>query len=88
MACPLNRNKFVGSGFQKESSGESAILNDRLKEMMAVREAQDGGNFKPTTSWSSSIPTSGSSGGPTTGLDAFFVPSPVDPNKDLHKLKK
>jgi hypothetical protein len=82
MACPLNRNRFAGSGYQKESSGESAALNDRLKEMMAVREAQDGGNFKPTTSWSS-VPA-----GTDKGLDAFFVPSPVDPNKDLNKLKK
>lgn len=81
MACPLNRNRFVGSGFQKESSGESAVLNDRLKEMMAVREAQDGGNLKATTSWSSSVPGSAVKG----SLDAFFVPSPVDPNKELKK---
>ncbi len=84
MACPLNRNKFAGSGYCKgdDASGASKEMQDRLKEMMAVREAQDGGNFKVATSWSSSMPEGAGAKG---GLDAFFQPSPVDPNKELKK---
>ncbi len=91
MACPLNRNKFAGSGYCKDENAASSTtakeMNDRLKELMAVREAQDGGNFKSTTSWSSSLPAGapGASASKTNELDAFFVPSPVDPNKNLKK---
>lgn len=91
MACPLNRNKFTGSGYCKETSDVATAakeMNTRLKEMMAVREAQDGGNFKTTTSWSSSAPSlSGDPGAPGApgALDPFFTPSPVDPNKELKR---
>lgn len=85
MACPLNRKKFSGSGYSKEDEGVgSKEVNGRLKELMAVREAQDGGNFKATTSWSSSVPV-GAPGASASALDAFFIPSPMDPNKNLKK---
>jgi hypothetical protein len=48
MSCPLNRKRFVGSGYTKEAASVSAsasTLEQRMAEMLAVREAQNAGNF-------------------------------------------
>ncbi len=47
MSCPLNRNRFAGSGYCKEETNSNKELEDRLKQMMAERTAQDSGVFKP-----------------------------------------
>lgn len=54
MSCPLNRNRFKGSGNQKQGTTEgSKELDGRLAEMLALRNAQDGGDWKARSSWSS-----------------------------------
>lgn len=53
MSCPLNRNRFKGSGVEKQGSTEgSKQLDSRLSEMLALRNAQDGGDWKTRPSWS------------------------------------
>ncbi len=50
MSCSIHRFKFQGQGqgtSAKPSDTQAAqAMNARLQEMMAVRAAQDGGNFK------------------------------------------
>ncbi len=56
MSCSINRYKFVGN---VGNAGKSDTLNTasakametRMQEMLAVRAAQDGGNFKTRPSW-------------------------------------
>lgn len=48
MSCPLNRKRFAGSGYTKEAASVSesaSALERRMAEMLAVREAQNAGNF-------------------------------------------
>jgi hypothetical protein len=47
MSCPLNRNRWPGSGYVKDSAASVAAreLNRRMEEMMAIREAQNNGDF-------------------------------------------
>jgi hypothetical protein len=53
MSCPLNRNRFKGSGVEKQGSTEgSKQLDSRLSEMLALRSAQDCGDWKTRPSWS------------------------------------
>lgn len=40
MSCPLNRNKFVGSGYQKPTANSSE-LDAKMKQMLQERERQD-----------------------------------------------
>lgn len=67
MSCPLNRNRFKGSGVEKQGSTEgSKQLDSRLSEMLALRNAQDGGDWKTRPSWSPlpvAIPEKGVVGG-------------------------
>lgn len=55
MSCSINRYKFVGGGSsgncKKPDTTAAKEMEARMKEMMAVREAQDGGNFKVRPSW-------------------------------------
>ena len=42
MSCPLNRNRWAGSGYVKQpETAESKVLNDKLAAMQAERVAQD-----------------------------------------------
>jgi hypothetical protein len=52
MSCPLNRNRWPGSGYVKDSAASvaAAQLNQRVEEMMAIREAQNKGDFSFKTS--------------------------------------
>jgi hypothetical protein len=47
MSCPLNRKRFAGSGYTKECapSSSASALEKRMAEMLAIREAQNAGNF-------------------------------------------
>lgn len=58
MSCPLNRNRFRGSGVpdKKKSTGDAQALDGRLAEMLAIRGAQDGGDWKTRPSWSPAGP--------------------------------
>jgi len=40
MSCPLNRNKFAGSGYQKPTANSSE-LDTKMKQMQQERERQD-----------------------------------------------
>ena len=40
MSCPLNRNRWAGSGYEKPSVASSE-LDTKMKQMMAERERQD-----------------------------------------------
>lgn len=58
MSCSINRYKFVGSAGKSTGSNTSASSSEaakameaRMQEMMAVRAAQDSGNFKARPSW-------------------------------------
>ena len=46
MSCPLNRNRWAGSGYvkQPETAG-SKDIDARIAAMMAEREAQDAKSF-------------------------------------------
>jgi hypothetical protein len=48
MSCSINRFKFVGNAGDTKTPNTSAAkeLDARMKEMMALREAQDHGDFK------------------------------------------
>ena len=42
MSCPLNRNRWAGSGYVKQpETAESKVLNDKMAAMQAERSAQD-----------------------------------------------
>jgi hypothetical protein len=41
MSCPLNRNRFAGSGYCKETATTNTEMDARLKELMNLRSAQD-----------------------------------------------
>lgn len=42
MSCPLNRNRWAGSGYRKEpESAEATALQKRIAEMEAERAKQD-----------------------------------------------
>ncbi len=47
MSCPLNHKRFAGSGYTKECapSASASALEKRMAEMLAVRDAQNAGNF-------------------------------------------
>ena len=51
MSCPLNHKRFAGSGYTKECSPSASAsdLEKRMAEMLAVREAQNAGNFSAST---------------------------------------
>jgi hypothetical protein len=52
MSCSINRYKFTGGCAAKTpDTTASKEMEARMKEMLAVREAQDGGNFKVRPSW-------------------------------------
>ncbi len=51
MSCSINRYKFVGSSGKAADTAGAKEMEARMKEMLAVREAQDGGNFKARPSW-------------------------------------
>jgi hypothetical protein len=54
MSCSINRYKFVGSCNKTKDTATAEGAKEmeaRMKEMLAVREAQDGGNFKVRPSW-------------------------------------
>ena len=40
MSCPLNRNRWQGSGYEKPSSTNSE-LDAKMKQMLAERDKQD-----------------------------------------------
>ena len=40
MSCPLNRNRWVGSGYVKPTVASSE-LDSKIKQMIAERERQD-----------------------------------------------
>lgn len=46
MSCSINRFKFQGTPAKPSDSQAAKEMETRLKEMMSVRSAQDGGNFK------------------------------------------
>ncbi len=46
MSCSINRFKFQGAPAKPSDSQAAKEMEARLKEMMSVRSAQDGGNFK------------------------------------------
>ena len=41
MSCPLNRNRLVGSGYQKPSSSTNSELDAKMKQLLLDREKQD-----------------------------------------------
>lgn len=43
MSCPLNRNRWAGSGYTKPAteSADAKALNDRIAAMQAERAKQD-----------------------------------------------
>jgi len=46
MSCPLNRNRWAGSGYVKQpETGGSKELDARIAAMMAERDAQDAKSF-------------------------------------------
>ena len=59
MSCPLNRNRWAGSGYvkQAETTG-SKELDARVAAMMAEREAQDAKSF-PAVGGAQCAPTGG-----------------------------
>lgn len=75
MSCPLNRNRFKGSGYVKQcaESPGAAELEARMKEMMSVRAAQDVGVFKPTEGLKTAA-------APTTATQTKIAPSFKDAN--------
>lgn len=50
MSCPLNRNRWAGSGYQKNTSAENNELDAKMKLMLAEREKQDQKLFPQTAS--------------------------------------
>jgi hypothetical protein len=49
MSCPLNRNRWAGSGYVKQpETGGSKELDARVAAMMAERDAQDVKSFPGT----------------------------------------
>ena len=40
MSCPLNKQKFVGSGYRKPCTASSE-LDTKMKQMLLERETQD-----------------------------------------------
>ena len=49
MSCPLNKNRWAGSGYEKPTtvSASSKELDTKMKQMLAEREKQDA-NLFPT----------------------------------------
>lgn len=41
MSCPLNRNRWKGSGYEKKGPECSTSLDNQMEQMMAAREAMD-----------------------------------------------
>jgi hypothetical protein len=41
MSCPLNRNRFKGSGYEKKGPECSTALDSQMQDLMAAREAMD-----------------------------------------------
>lgn len=63
MSCSINRFKFQGTPAKPTDTQAAKEMDARLQEMLAVRSAQDGGNFKaryehPGTSGTPGTPTS------------------------------
>lgn len=52
MSCPLNRNRWAGSGYVKESAPSAAAkeLNTKMLEIQAARSAQDNKYFPSSVS--------------------------------------
>ena len=50
MSCPLNRNRWAGSGYQKNTSDANNELDAKMKQMLAEREKQDQHLFPQTAS--------------------------------------
>ena len=46
MSCSINRFKFVGNAATKPNTDAAKELDARMKDLMAMREAQDHGDFK------------------------------------------
>ncbi len=65
MSCSIHRYKLSGIPVKPSDSQAAKEMEARLKEMMAVRLAQDGGDFKAR--YDPSVPSvSGVSGFPTS----------------------
>lgn len=48
MSCPLNRNRFKGSGFEKrDDTTASNELSQRLTEMLSIRNEQNADVWRP-----------------------------------------
>jgi len=47
MSCPLNKNRWAGSGYEKPTMASSKELDTKMKQMLAEREKQDA-NLFPT----------------------------------------
>jgi hypothetical protein len=41
MSCPLNRNRWKGSGYEKKGPEYSTALDSQMNDMLAAREAMD-----------------------------------------------
>ena len=54
MSCPVNRYKH-GSGYVKPDVGCNKDLETKMKDMMAVRTAQDNGVFIPVVASKSTV---------------------------------
>jgi hypothetical protein len=58
MSCPLNRNRWAGSGFVKQpETGGSKDLDARIAAMMAERDAQDAKSFPGSVGIAQCVPT-------------------------------
>jgi hypothetical protein len=66
MSCSINRYKFVGSSGKPADTAGAKEMDARMKEMLAVREAQDGGNFKVRPSWDPAPTTAAASAASAT----------------------
>jgi hypothetical protein len=55
MSCPINRYKFTNTNTNTNTNSSNTAaakeMEARMKEMLEVRAAQDGGNFKTRPSW-------------------------------------
>ena len=61
MSCSINRYKSTNTGTSNKvpDTAVAKEMEARMKEMLAVREAQDGGNFKVRPSWDTAAAPSG-----------------------------